>query len=105
MVTFHFTQLVRDLDRKLEMSKKFLPNSESQPVQKRSLQQAPAQEPGKLAGDRDDVVSLLSGVRVQLEKSEHQLEGEVMLRGQFLQTLSDQQDLLDTMATVSGDTP
>lgn len=51
--------------------------------------------------DTDAVVSLLRGVRQHLEQSEIQLMGEVTVRGQVLQTLTDQQDLMDTLTAVS----
>lgn len=51
--------------------------------------------------DEDVVVSLLQSVKQQLEQSERQLMGEVAVRGQFLQTLADQQDLMDTLTAVS----
>lgn len=36
-----------------------------------------------------------------LRQSEVQLKGEVAIRGQFLQTLHEQQDLMDVLTTVS----
>ena len=36
-----------------------------------------------------------------LRQSEMQLKGEVVIRGQFLQTLNEQQDLMDVLTAVS----
>ena len=49
--------------------------------------------------------SLLGSVKrvVQyLEQSELQLKGEVAVRGQFIQTLDEQQNLMDALAAVSN---
>ena len=114
-------QLVRDLDQKLEVSKKFFPRDGSpQLLQKQhgttsDPGTATTSDPGNTmtselrTGTTSDprtvaqanMSSLLMSVRRQLEQSEKQLAGEVMLRGQFLQTLADQQDLIDTIAAVS----
>ncbi len=50
------------------------------------------------------VETLVSSVRRMvhyLHQSEVQLKGEVAIRGQFLQTLHEQQDLMDVLTAVS----
>ena len=39
--------------------------------------------------------------KVYILQSERQLEGEMLLRGQLLQTMSDQQNLMDALTSVS----
>ena len=63
--------------------------------------------PGPPAGsggglDPATVLPLLGDLRRQLKQSEVQLTREVELRGQFLLTLGDQQDLMDTLTAVSN---
>ena len=49
-------------------------------------------------------ISLLSSVRKMthyLKQSEVQLKGEIAVRGQLLQTMTEQQNLMETLTTVS----
>lgn len=100
-------QLVHGLDQELAAHKRSVTKISSSSSLMSSMKHTSAEVPssppaggGKGLGT-EAVFSLLRDVKQQLEHSQSQLMGEVEVRGQFLQTLTDQQDLMDTLTAVS----
>ena len=91
---------MRDLESELSLYERALSPSDSAPP--------PSTHPENLkeggASWPEIMGSLLHAVRKMMQhlrQSELQLRGEVAIRGQFLQTLHEQQDLMDVLTAVS----